>query len=65
MEMLVIFLYVMIGVVIMRMYWDERYSEEYWKCKDRGEADDAMAVLWMLVSILFWPIYAVRLIFIK
>lgn len=65
MEMIAMFIYVIIGIIVMRMYWDKRYAEEYQKCKEQGCADDSMAVLMMLVLILFWPIAAIKLIFIK
>lgn len=65
MEILIMFLYVMIGIIIMRMYWDKRYAEEYNRLKEQGYVEDSMAVLIMLVLILFWPIVAIKLLWQK
>lgn len=59
------FLYVMVGIVIMRMYWDKRYAEEYQKLKEQGQVEDGMAVLTMLILILFWPIALIKMLIMK
>ena len=52
----IIALYILIGVSITFYWWNTEYAEEYAEAKEEGEAEDSMAIIYMLILTLLWPI---------
>ncbi len=53
-------IYFLIGIYCSYYYWNKWYSQLYLDLKNKGEAQDSMAVLTLLLLCVFWPIAVVK-----
>ena len=53
---LLMFTYMLIGILLMLYWWNTDYAFDYETAKIRGEVQDGAACLLMLGMIVFWPL---------
>ena len=51
-----IFLYILIGIFTAMYVWQFDYQEEYEELKINDDAEDSLAVLFIMSMVVFWPI---------
>ena len=55
-DVLLLFIYILIGISLMLYWWHNDYALDYARAKAKGEVQDGAACLLMLGMITFWPI---------
>jgi len=53
-------IYLLIGIYCSYYYWNKWYNQLYLDLKNKGEAQDSMAVLTLLLLCIFWPLAVVK-----
>lgn len=51
--------YFIIGIMLAYFWWICDYEEDYNKAKEDDEIEESMAVIFILLMIMFWPLKVV------
>ena len=52
-------IYFIIGIIVCLYIWNKYYAKGYKEAKEKGEVEEAAAVMLLLILTVFWPIWFV------
>lgn len=65
-SMIYLFGYMLAGIALTMYWWNTEYEKTYQEAKTRGEGtEDAMANIFMICLIVFWPIKLIKNLIVK